>query len=232
MLNIAFCFQIDTELFYIEGEINKFFERRGLSVATYCCRSADELLKLANHTLPDMLFYNPEDEGGRTHRAALAIKKHHKNMVSVLAASSGYALSENDFLLEPLYLVPNKSRKQLWLYAGLAYEAVMNDEEVFEYYRRPSYVKLPVGEIKYFASDARRTHIVSEEGTDAFYKKLDDVERLVQNKSCKFLRIHKSYLVNTQYIEDFGRFYVKLTNGECLRVSKYEYYKGLVEAIS
>ena len=231
MLNIAFCFQIDTELFYIEGEINKFFERRGLSVATYCCRNADELLKLANNTLPDMLFYNPEDEGGRTRRAALAIKKHHKNMVSVVTASNGYTLSDNDSLLEPLYLVPNKSRKQLWLYAGLAYEAVMNDEEVFEYYRRPSYIKLPVGEIKYFASDARRTHIISEEGTDAFYKKLDDVERLVQNKSCRFLRIHKSYLVNTQYIEDFGRFYVKLTNGECLRVSKYEYYKGLVEAL-
>lgn len=228
MVNIVFCFELDTDLNYMKNEITTCFEKRGICVTTHCCHNVKELVKLMGSTFPDILFYDPDSEQGLMRKAAIAIKKHHQNMVSIVTTKRDYIAAPEDILLEPLYPIPNKSRRQLWAYASLAYEAAMDDEDTFEYYRRPSYVKLPVEEIRYFVSEARRTHIISEEGIDTFYKKLDEVEKMVKNKRCQFLRIHKSYLVNAKYIAGFDRRYVKLTNGERLRISKYDYYKNLL----
>ena len=55
------------------------------------------------------------------------------------------------------------------------------------------------------------------------------VETRLRQKSCQFLRIHKSYLVNAGCISGYSRDYVLLTTGEQLRISKYEYYRSLNE---
>lgn len=231
MVNIAFCFELDTDLMYMKNEILKCFGQRGVSVDILCCHNVKELMKCAGRFLPDILFYDIDGEQGLMRRAAISIKKHHPNMVSVVTANKHYASVPEDILLEPFYFMPNKSHKQLWTYASLAYESTMNDENSFAYYRRPGYIRMSVHDILYFTSEGRRTHIISDEGCDTFYKKLDDVEHIVRNKSCRFLRIHKSYLVNVNYIASYNRRYVTLTSGEQLKISKYEYYRNIIELL-
>lgn len=53
----------------------------------------------------------------------------------------------------------------------------------------------------------------------------------MRQKNCRFMRIHKSYLVNVSFIAGFSRDYVLLTTGERLRISKYEYYQMLTEQL-
>lgn len=231
MIHITFCYETDLDLTYMKNEITKFFEQRGVCVSTCCCHNVAELLKRSSSQLPDILFYDLNGEQGFMRKAAIAIKKQQPNMVSVVFASKDNTTATEDILLKPLFAVPNKSRKQLWAYTSLAYEAAMKDEDTFTYYRRPSYIKTAVQDIQYFVSEGRRTHIVSLDGHNTFYKKLDEVETLMQHKNCQFLRIHKSYLVNANYIAGYTRDSVKLTNGEYLRISKYAYYKNIVELI-
>lgn len=128
-----------------------------------------------------------------------------------------------------MYVLPDKSRKHLWQHAALAYETILDDPDSFSYYVRPEYFHIPVNEIRYFASEGRRTHVVSADRRDSFYQKLDVVETRLRQKSCQFLRIHKSYLVNAGCISGYSRDYVLLTTGEQLRISKYEYYRSLNE---
>ena len=228
MINIAFCFETDSDLDYMKKEVTQCFERRGICVSAHCCHNVRELIRIIGSSFPDILFYDPDSEQGLMRKAAIAIKKHNPNMVSIVTTKKDYIASPDDILLEPFYPIPNKSRRQLWSYAAKAYESAINDKDTFEYYKRPCYAKLPIGDIRYFVSEARRTHIIYEDGIDTFYKKLDEVEEIVKNKRCQFLRIHKSYLVNVKYIAGFDRRYVKLTNGERIKISNGDYYRNLI----
>jgi DNA-binding LytR/AlgR family response regulator len=164
---------------------------------------------------------------GLVREAALAAKKENRKLVSVVTKSSSYNEFEDDFILEPVYTMPTTNCRQLWTYASLAYEAFLDDDETFTYYVRPDYIHVPINDIQYFASEGRRTHIVSKTSRDTFYQKLDEIERLIKTKEGHFIRIHKSYLVNSRFISCYNRDCVVLNNGERLRISRYEYYRKL-----
>lgn len=228
MMNIALCFSSDTDLLYLKNELAQCFGRRGVLVHICCCRDAQALIRHASRVLPDILFFDMTDGQDSIKKAVLHIKKQHPSMVSVAAVGKRYASFPEAVLLEPLYLMPDMRRRQLWACAANAYEAAANDGDSFTYYRRPEYIRMPVHGIRYFASEGRRTHVIFDEGSDAFYKKLDDVERIIRDKGCCFLRIHKSYLVNVNYIAVCSRRCVTLTSGERLNISKYEYYRQII----
>lgn len=65
-------------------------------------------------------------------------------------------------------------------------------------------------------------HIKGEKITlYSLYKKLDEIEKQLDEYG--FLRIHKSYLVNTDYIERLSNYKVVLTSEEILPIPKLRY---------
>lgn len=231
MVNFAFCCEQETELDFMKKELEKSFHQKGIDIAIRCYRNAYELERCICCNCPDILFYDLEAQNGLMREAALSAKKENKNLISIVTKSHNYTAPVEDILLEPLYTMPDRSRKHLLAYASLAYEMMLDDADSFSYYVRPDYIHIPVKDIQYFASEGRRTHVICGNCRDTFYHKLDDVERLIQNKNGQFLRIHKSYLINAAYISSYNRDYVTLTNGEKLRISKYEYYRVLNEKL-
>ena len=227
MINLAFCYELNDELRFMEQEVINCFQQKGIAATVKCYHNAYELLRCINCNCPDILFYDIEGDNGLIREAAVAAKKENKKLVSIVTQRRDYVPNIKDTLLEPIFVLPEKSRRHLWSYASLAYETVLDDEDSFSYYVRPDYVHVFVEDIKYFASEGRRTHIVTSDCHDTFYQKLDVVERLIRPKNGHFLRIHKSYLVNARYISSYSRDFVTLTTGEKLRISRYEYYKAL-----
>ena len=231
MVNIAFCFEHDSDLNFMENEISKCFHQRGICISTNRSHNAQELKNNIRTCYPDILFCELDSKNDIMYKVILSIKKHNPKLVSIISKNNDYNITNTDSLIEPVFTVPDKSRKQLWAYATLAYETAIKDDNSFAYYRRPCYVYTSINDILYFASEGRRTFLFSNDGCDTFYKKLDEVEQLVQNKSCEFLRIHKSFLVNINYISSYNRYYIKLCNGERLRISNYYYYKKINEKL-
>ena len=229
MINFALCYENDEILKFVRDEVVRCFNQKGIIVAVKCYRSAQELERHISCNCPDILFYEMEEENGLMRRAVMAAKRANEKLVSVVTHNMDYSPLVEDTCLEPVYVLPDKSRKHLWAYAALAYERLLDDEQSFSYYVRPEYVHVPVDDIRYFASEGRRTHVITSEHRDTFYKKLDAVEELIREKRCNFMRIHKSYLVNVRYISGYSRDYVFLTTGEKLRISKYSYYKRVNE---
>lgn len=225
MINFAFCYEHDEILNFVRDEVLKCFNQKGIIVAIMCYHSAYELQRCISCNCPDVLFYDIEAEDGLMRRVVMNAKRENEKLVSITTHSRGYRPPMEDLLLEPMYVLPDKSRKYVWSYAVLAYEKFLDDKNSFSYYVRPNYMHIPVDDIRYFASEGRRTHVVSAQHRDTFYQKLDIVEELIEKKNCSFLRIHKSYLVNSRYISGYNRDYVILTTGERLRISKYEYYR-------
>ncbi len=225
MINFAFCYEHDEIRNFVRDEVLKCFNQKGIIVAVMCYRSAYELQRCVSCNCPDVLFYDIEAENGLMRKVAMNAKRQNEKLISITTHSHGYHPHTEDVLLEPMFILPDRSRRHIWSHAVLAYETFLDDRDSFSYYVRPDYIHIPVENIRYFASEGRRTHVVSAKHRDTFYQKLDIVEALIQKKNCHFLRIHKSYLVNAKYIAGYNRDYVFLTTGEQLRISKYKYYK-------
>ena len=49
------------------------------------------------------------------------------------------------------------------------------------------------------------------------------ISRLEQELGSGFFRVHKGFLVNMQYVEQYSRTGVRMQNGDSLLVSKYKY---------
>lgn len=227
MINFAFCYERDELLDFVRDEILKYFRQREVQIAVMCYHNAYELDRCINCNCPDILFYDMEKEDSLMRNTVLNAKRKNPRLISVISRGEDYIPPAEDVLLEPMYILPDKSRKHLWTCTALAYETILDDFDSFSYYVRPEYFHIPVNEIRYFASEGRRTHIVTTDRRDTFYQKLDLVETRLRQKNCQFLRIHKSYLVNASYISGYSRDYVMLTTGEQLRISRYEYYRSL-----
>jgi DNA-binding LytR/AlgR family response regulator len=238
MINFAFCYEREDERNFIRDEIQKCFKIRGVAIAIKTYKNAYELYRCLSCNCPDVLFYDIDGEDGLIHKAALAAKDMNENLVAVVTRNEefneNYDLNQADkkgLLIESSYTLPALTRKHLWMYACLAYDSFLDDQESFTYYARPDYVHIPIADIMYFASEGRRIHVVSHKRRDTFYERLNEVENLLKQKNCHFVRIHQSYLVNTQFIAYYNSSDVTLINGEKLRISKYDYYRILNDHI-
>ena len=84
---------------------------------------------------------------------------------------------------------------------------------------------ISLGEIVYFQSMAHKIIAHEKDGKQEFYGKLEEVEKRIPGY---FIRIHKSYLVNTHFIQSYRPDRVVLWNGEELAISRP--YKEQVRA--
>lgn len=234
MINIGICFESDSELRFLCTELSDCFDARGIDCNIYCCHNTTELHRCVQHRCFDLFFYDCMGEYWLIRAAALALKRRNPNLVSVIFYNRHYAQPVDDLLLEPLYVIPNRNMKQFRAYAYLAYEASLHKENTFSYYKRPSYIHIPIETIQYFSSEGRCTQVLCTDSKldNRFYKKLDEVEEALSAKMGTFFRIHQSYLVNEKYVAAFNRSHVTLTTGETLPISKYEYYKTICNALA
>lgn len=81
-------------------------------------------------------------------------------------------------------------------------------------------------EIYYLESQGHKILLHLKDTTLEYYAKLGELEQTLQGQ---FSRIHKGFLVNLAYVEEYSRTEVVLTNGEKLNLSKYK-YDGFVKA--
>jgi len=125
------------------------------------------------------------------------------------------------FEVEPFRFIKKPiSYEQLCDVTQLAYERVIEENVYFEYRYNKIDGKILVRNIIYFESKGRQIRIISTDRIESFYGKLDEVESKLRNSKIPFLRIHKSYYVNFNYIDKISFSAVILLNGKELQISK------------
>lgn len=103
----------------------------------------------------------------------------------------------------------------------------LNEIYVFRYKGMTYSIQLQ--DVLYFSSDKRVIRVLMQDGDEyLFYKKLDELEEQMKKYNSKFLRIHKSYLVNGRQILQYHPKYVVMRNKERLPISS-EKRNGVVQ---
>ena len=93
--------------------------------------------------------------------------------------------------------------------------------ESYSFMENKSYSKLFLSEILYFESNGRTVKIHTKSGeVYIHYERLKKIEEKLATGINKFVRIHRSLLVNSEYITRYYYDHVKLIDGESLTISE------------
>lgn len=186
--------------------------------------SGDEYLRFLREEPPlDILFLDIEFGGGTdgvtVGKEIRADLKNETTQIVYVSAMESYALQlfKNrpiDFLVKPV------ERQDI---DGIMNEYIriygQKSRAFFEYCISRKKFRVREDEIMYFQCVGRKIEITTDKGRNTeFYGNMDEVEKKLNGDN--FWRIHKSYIVNVNYISEFHAEEVFLTNREILPVSR------------
>lgn len=104
-------------------------------------------------------------------------------------------------------------------YSGMDRAVELINEDVIEFFMDDdqSKIKINANSIMYVETVGHKTRIVCSDRTYHTAKLLDDWEPVLTHSS--FYRIHKSYIINLDYILEYKRNEIKLTNNDIIPIA-------------
>ena len=222
MVRIAIC---DDRNYYVErlsAMIRHWAMEKRLKLQLEAFQSGEEVLWAAEEGGSyQAVFMDIELTGISGIEAAAGLRKLHRYM-SVVFISQYDTYFRQMFEVYPCYYL-EKPIPEKKLFEIL--DRIMEEHRYvyamygFRYKRRNRQIFLR--KVLYFTSEMRRIRIVMEDGREyVFYMKLDTVEQQLADYEVDFIRIHKSFLVNSRQVEQFYADHVMMSNGERLSVSR------------
>lgn len=221
MINIAICDDesviCDEIAENIENNRNHFLEEIHLSIYTNGESLYEDLVK-GNHF--DLIFLDIELYQLNGIEIGAIIRNNLDNQLTQIVYISSqqkyamelFTMHPLDFLLKPL------KPKQIIHCIKLTLKLRQQEIKFFSYQTKNVTKKVPLTDIYYFESDARKVKISYAGGDDEFYGKLNDIYEEI--KSFPFLYIHKSYIVNYLWVKISKPGEITLENGKILPISR------------
>lgn len=221
MLRIAIC---DDDITIVE-QVRQYLEdiakntKRQIEVVEFY--SGVRLVEVASKKGRfDIIYLDIEMDIMNGINTALKIREKDINVLLIYVSShEGYY--QQLFDVEPFRFIKKPIDrdifKEIFLKASQRLEMKVRD---FHFQYNKCIIKIPLKDIMYFDSERRTINIHTEDKIYTYYDKLDSVEESVKNDSIVFIRIHKSYLVNYQYIKQWEYTQVTLYNGYTIKISE------------
>ncbi|MBQ6888703.1 MAG: response regulator transcription factor [Lachnospiraceae bacterium] len=143
--------------------------------------------------------------------------KNESIFIVYISSKSTYALSlfktrPLDFLVKPL------NRQDIEGIILKVNELINRNNTFFEFKIRQKTYRQKIKDILYFESLDKKVYMVTIEGKIEFYGKLSEIQK--QINSFQFITIHKSYLINYQYVKSFEYDKVIMLNNITLPISQ------------
>ena len=137
--------------------------------------------------------------------------------MQIIYISGKASYAQQLFKTQPLdFLVKPISKDQISDVLEMAFRIIKHKNEKFEFQQGKNYYYVPMGDIVYLGSEGRKVKIVTQKEIFEFYGRLKEIaKRLPDN----FIIIHKSYIVNKEYIFRYTYEMVELANGITLTIS-------------
>lgn len=137
--------------------------------------------------------------------------------MQIIYISGKVSYAQQLFKTQPLdFLVKPISQSQISDVLEMAFRVMRHKNEKFEFRQGKDYYYVPMGDIVYFGSEGRKVKIVTLKETFEFYGRLKEVAKRLPED---FIIIHKSYIVNKEYIFRYAYEMVELMNGTILTIS-------------
>ena len=222
MYRILVCDDEEKCRIFLSDEIKKFFLQMKKDYILDYYSSGDQVLFHYKPGFYDIAFFDVEMQGTNGIEAAKRIRVMDRNVIIIFATAhkntvfSSFAAEPLTFLTKPLF---HREVEEALQRAMKQLDHARARKFVYEINKTTAV--LPVKDILYFESNGRKADIVTLYGRITFYSKLDTLQ---QNPSLQnFIRSHKSYLINPDYIMEIGNGGIELTTKELLPIRRGAY---------
>lgn len=220
MLKIAICDDEPAESGYLKRIVERWAELRGRRCAVSLFRSAEQLLFACEEEAPDILLLDIQMEGMSGVELARRLRREDRTFQLVFVTGfadfvlEGYEVAALHYLLKPV--------EEEKLYAVLdraAAELRRRERTVLLPYEGGT-LRLPVGQIVCVEAFLHAVELRTSERRYELRRSISEMEGVLGEG---FVRCHRSYLVNLDYIRQIGRSELLLDTGERLPLSRGNY---------
>lgn len=221
MLRIAICDDEQAVLELHERILQLYMKERGLTAEIVLCKSGDELLlRMESGGNFQIILLDVEMENVNGVRTAELLRR--CDPYAVLLFVSGHDSYCRELMNVKPYAFFDKPLQKETLFPILdkAVAQEIDEGEVFSFFVGKAVHQIPIRDILYFESNLRKIQLVGRAHTDSFYGKMDEVEERLAKSRYRFLRIHKSFLVNAKAVERYRFDTMRMENGIELNISK------------
>lgn len=239
MLRIIICDDDKLFLRNISDKIESVLQRNGISAKIHSYSRRDEIglpiLKSCDIAFLDIDFGDNRYTGLDIARS---IRQYRNDSVIIFVSNYIEYAPEGYEVHAFRYMLKKDLNEKLAEYLLSAADCLKRTNRVLKIKTYGEIIDLLIAEIQYIESNKRMVSIHIQKGRETkiytYYASISDLE--TELEMLGFLRIHKSFLINMNYIKKLQSNGVILTNGTTLRVStrkypelkrKYLLWKGL-----
>lgn len=220
MLNIAICDDDEQFANSLEDLLYDYLKNNNYKADIQIFTDPDDFIKYLNDESVDLLFLDIEFEKITGVDIGNNLRKNlHNDLIQIVfvSATESYAMQlfnirPFDFLVKP---VDYKKVDFLMEEYNRIYRVQQN---FFEYHMGKQVYKIDEQAVLYFQSEGRKIKMVTSIGDKQFYGKLSEVAGKLKANS--FFQVHKSYIINSRYVLEYGKEHVVMTNKERIPVSR------------
>lgn len=219
MLKIAVCDDQRTFVNALTRVILRWAASTGTKVTVKKFDDGIPLLhSIENDGMFDIIFLDVEMEQMGGIEAAMKIRE--TDLLTPIVFVSRYHYFKEAYSVHPFHFIEKPADQE-------KIDAVMNDFmrmknqdiESFVYNFNKTRHVMRLADIMYFKSQKRYVHIFGREENGVVRDQLNNIEKMLEDKNCRFLRIHQSYLVNMRYIKEYHYSKLVMMSGEVLTIS-------------
>lgn len=206
----------------IERYLNEYGHKKKINIDIEVFLSGEDYLRYMEKEPPlDLIFLDIELGGINGILVGQEIRTQLENEVTQIiyvSSKESYAMQlfhnrPMDFFVKPI----KREDVEKIMYE---YKRLFHCQKVFfEYHIGKTMYRVADDSIMYFQCDGKKIHIVTNRNQEQeFYGKMADVEK--QINSDKFCVIHKSFIVNINYVAEFHVNEVVMTTGITIPISQ------------
>lgn len=221
MLRVAICDDEVALCSELEEMIRKYEMINRISFQVYTFSDGSELyeyMKKGNQI--DLVFLDIEMGGMDGIQVSEKIRiemNNYQTMIIYISAKDRYDRKLFDF--QPLHFLAKPINKnKVFSDLDLVVKLVKKTNMIFSYKYQGMDNGIPSSEILYFEGDKRLIWIVTENQRYKFYGKITSVLKELPTEN--FIQIHRSYIVNFQYVIKYSKENVMMANQKYLPISK------------
>lgn len=221
MLNIVICDDDEQFTCSLENILLDYLNNNSFKADIQTFTKPNELINyLNNNENVDLLFLDIEfgDMTGIEIGNCLR-KEMHNDLTQIVFVSSKESYAMQLFNIRPFDFLVKPVDHNKVNYLMDEYNRIYRvQQNYFEYHIGKQIYKIDEQAVMYFQSEGRKIIMVTSIGKREFYGKLSDIA--VKLKAQSFFEIHKSFIINSRYVFEYGREQVVMTNGDVIPVSR------------
>lgn len=205
MINIAICDDNEQEADFMKSFIYEKFNTLNKPFKVVSCSNGEDLMyQIKEEGGFDLLFL--DIELGVDNGIDVALKVRKVLPCCYIIFVSGYDQYYKDaFSVQPFQFIDKPfDKEELEKVIDSVMKQIVENDQVFSFEYKWKQYRIRLNEILYFISNQRLILIYTKNGASyEFYGRMNEVEAQLKEMTSVFLRVHKSYLLNMNYIKIF-----------------------------